>query len=308
LSSSSEVWSLSTHGSGIADLFSRLSGIQRRIDAMTTRLTARSCWSLFLLIVVLVLLVPDRGVLGDGLTLFDFNEIPTGRKHHRDNSIAIESYMTSVYGSEITVSRGTIGVSGFDAFLMNGRGMSSGVVISFGASPIDSLALNWQVFKRGAGIIIKADGVVIYQDLLSKSERKIGITGHLNPLFFDHPVHTLEFIGMRNSKIGLDNLKVNIPRPSASENQSSSSTMIIDSVDGFGDAGAKHAGGYSGGREDGGRRNDGVDADLSGWEGSQDVSWSSQFQTAARVSEPGSWVLLAIGLAGGIYFRLFRKA
>jgi hypothetical protein len=271
---------------------------------MTTRLTARSCWSFFLLIVLVVSLVPDRGVFGNGLTLFDFNQVPTGHKHHRADSIAIESYMGLLYGSDITVSHGTIAVSGSDAFLRNGRGRNSGIVISFGASPIDSVAANWEVFKRGAGIIIKADGVVIYQDLLSKSERKIGITDHLGPLFFDHPVHTLEFIGMRNSKIGLDNLAVNIPWPSASENQSSSSSMIIDSE---GEAEAKHADGYSGGQEDRGRRNDGVDANPSGWEGSQDPSWSSQLQTGARVPEPASWILLAIGLASGIFFRCFRK-
>jgi len=46
-------------------------------------------------------------------------------------------------------------------------------------------------------------GVLIYQHLLTKAEKKSGIIDNIDLLFFDHPIHTLEFIEMKRSKIGL---------------------------------------------------------------------------------------------------------
>jgi hypothetical protein len=140
--------------------------------------------------------------------------------------------MEELFGSDISVSRGTkpvgnmgsLGISDMnwggslgpslytpDVFLMSGKGRNSGLMLSFGNSPINSIAVDWEVFRKGAGIAIKADGVVIYQELLMKAQRKTGISGHLAPLFFNSPIHTLEFIGINKSKIGIDNLAINVP-------------------------------------------------------------------------------------------------
>jgi hypothetical protein len=36
----------------------------------------------------------------------------------------------------------------------------------------------------------------------------------IDPVFFDKPIHTLEFIGINRSKIAIDNLEVNLSTPS----------------------------------------------------------------------------------------------
>ena len=36
----------------------------------------------------------------------------------------------------------------------------------------------------------------------------------IDPFFFDKPIHTLEFIGINGSKIGIDNLAVNLSQSS----------------------------------------------------------------------------------------------
>ncbi len=56
-----------------------------------------------------------------------------------------------------------------------------------------------------------ADGVVINQHILSKSQRKTGLAGHQNAYFFDTPVHTLQFVGVNKKSFAIDNLVINIP-------------------------------------------------------------------------------------------------
>ena len=156
-------------------------------------------------------------------SLFDFNDInaPKRKKLH---AAAIDTYMERLYGSEITVGPRTQvgGIPGTTAraasslssasgeFLKNGRGKNSGITLSFDASPISSFSADAQVFKRGVGILIKADGVIVYQHLLTKAEKRSGIMDSIDPIFFDQPVHTLEFVGMKRTKIGIDNLQVNL--------------------------------------------------------------------------------------------------
>jgi PEP-CTERM motif len=156
-------------------------------------------------------------------SLFDFNEInaPKKKKLH---AAAVDTYMERLYGSEITVSpRTQVGgmpgnsslaaaslSSASGGFLKSGKGKNSGITLSFDASPISSFSVDTQVFKRGVGILIKADGVIIYQHLLTKAEKRSGIMESIDPIFFDQPVHTLEFVGMKRTKIGIDNLQVNL--------------------------------------------------------------------------------------------------
>ena len=120
--------------------------------------------------------------------------------------MTIESYMEAVYGSDVSVARGAMAavnvgnLNSPDVFLVNGKGKNSALALSFGNSPINSFAVDWEVFRKGTGLTIKADGVVIFQDLLTKSEKKTGVSHHLATVFFDHPVHTLEFIGLGKSE------------------------------------------------------------------------------------------------------------
>jgi hypothetical protein len=155
-------------------------------------------------------------------SLFDFNSVNAPRKR-KQHAAAIDSYMENLYGSEITVgpkiqiggsptSRGLAAASmsaGSGTFLRN-RGRNSAITLSFDASPISSFSVDSQVFKRGVGIVVKADGVIVYQHLLTKAERRSGIMESIDPIFFDTPVHTLEFIGLKRTKLGIDNLRVNL--------------------------------------------------------------------------------------------------
>jgi PEP-CTERM motif len=156
-------------------------------------------------------------------SLFDFNEINAPRRK-RQHAAAIDSYMENLYGSEIIVgpkiqlggiaTRGGRGVASLSAdsgaFLRNGRGKNSAITLSFDASPISSFSADSQVFKRGVGIVVKADGVIVYQHLLTKAEKRSGIMESIDPILFDTPVQTLEFIGLKRTKIGIDNLRVNL--------------------------------------------------------------------------------------------------
>jgi hypothetical protein len=186
----------------------------------------------------------NQAVFAD--SLFDFNEINAPKKK-KQHAAAIDAYMENLYGSEITVGLQTrlAGMPGTHAraaaslspasgtFLKNSGGKNSGITLSFDASPISSFAADSQVFKRGVGIIVKADGVIVYQHLLTKAEKRSGIMESIDPILFDTPVHTLEFIGMKRTKIGIDNLRVNLTEdqiggdpPTASVAEPSSLLML----------------------------------------------------------------------------------
>jgi hypothetical protein len=242
--------------------------------------------------------------------------------------MAIESYMEGLYGSDITVSRGitaTIGslstsemifrgglapsVSSPGAFLLNGKSRNSGLVLSFGNSPINSFAVDWEVFRKGTGITIKADGVVIFQDLLTKSQRKTGVSDRLAPVFFDNAIHTLEFVGLRKSKIGIDNLAVNIPQPNESSDKQpsgSSNSAGDEAPQGNPEGGGSSSGGgfpgdnqkngndYSGQQPEFSREGNHNEVYPNGWYGSYDGGGSRQFES--QVPEPTTFILFGVGL------------
>jgi hypothetical protein len=186
----------------------------RKPGALVQRLF---CSSLFL---SLSISLCSQAVFAD--SLFDFDRINAPKKKSQQ-AAAIESYMEHLYGSEITVgartqvvnSSGNLARTGAalsapsDGYLKSGKGKNSGITLSFDASPISSFSVDSQVFKRGVGLIIKADGVIIYQHLLTTAERRSGIMDTIDPIFFDNPVHTIEFIGLKRTKIGIDNFQVN---------------------------------------------------------------------------------------------------
>jgi hypothetical protein len=198
----------------------------------------RLFWSSLSLLLTIFLY--NQAVFAD--SLFDFNEINAPKKK-KQHAAAIDAYMENLYGSEITVGPRTLlaGMPGTAAslspasgtFLKNSGGKNSGITLSFDASPISSFAADSQVFKRGVGIIVKADGVIVYQHLLTKAEKRSGIMESIDPILFDTPVHTLEFIGMKRTKIGIDNLRVNLTEdqiggdpPTASVAEPSSLLML----------------------------------------------------------------------------------
>jgi len=187
-------------------------------------LTKRFFWSFLLLSIFLY----NQPVFAD--SLFDFNELNVPKKKSQQ-AAAIESYMERLYGSDITVGPGpqivtsaprgaqaaqaASGLSpAYDAYLKSGNARNPGITLSFDASPISSFSVDSLVFKRGVGILIKADGVIVFQHLLTKAEKRSGVMESIDPVFFDKPIQTLEFIGINRSKIAIDNLEVNLSTPS----------------------------------------------------------------------------------------------
>jgi len=178
------------------------------------------------LIVLVILFLSNQAVFAG--SFFDFNEINAPKKK-KAQAAAIDAYMDQVYGSDVSIGlRAEIGnsggnfnrglaASGPNLYLKNGKGKNSGVSFSFDESPISSFAVDSQIFKKGTGFLIKADGVIIYQQMLTKTEKKSGIMPSIDPIFFDKPIHTLEFIGVNKSKIALDNLAVNFTLPEYKE-------------------------------------------------------------------------------------------
>jgi PEP-CTERM motif-containing protein len=280
--------------------------------------------------VLLAMLLSSQAAFADSVVLFDFNQLqPSGEKHKHQGSTStvIESYMEGIYGSDITVGLGvqaansaTKGghknfggvLSAPNIFLTNGKGKNSGILLTFGADPIGSFAVDWGVQKGGRGIIIEADGVIIYQHILTKSEKKTGLLGHFDPFIFDQPIQTLQFIGIGKTKLTIDNLEVNFQQGNADTRggtgtgsglwlfQDSYSYWPSDPPTNTGDIGDGAAGGGTGA---GGGPND-----LKITATDVFVTGLNIQQTDGRVPEPASWVMLALGLlAAGVSKKLTRN-
>jgi hypothetical protein len=231
--------------------------------------------------------------------MFDFNQLPPSgsKKHQSTTPTVIESYMEGIYGSDIIVGPG---VQAPNSFLTNGKGKNSGISLTFGAEPIGSFAVDWGVQKGGSGIIIIADGVTIYQHLLTKSEKKSGLSGHFDPFFFDQPIQTLQFIGIKKSKLTIDNLQVNFQHGNTGPQgelgtgsgpslfQDSHSYWLSDPPTSAGDIGDGTAGGVIGA---GGGPNDSPITTADAFGTGPDIQPSN-----GRVPEPASLILLGAGL------------
>ena len=167
---------------------------------------------------------------------FNFDDIQS-QARKGPNAADIEVYMEGLFGSDISVSQNTaagkiggsatagllqspsapLGIT--NGFLNAGKGRGSGISFDFGANPIDSFSVDWLVRKGGKSFTILADGVVINQQVLSKAQRKAGLSGHQDSYFFDDPVHKLEFIGLKKKSFAIDNLVINIPLPGSEETE-----------------------------------------------------------------------------------------
>ena len=267
---------------------------------------------------LVALLLSSQAAFADSVVLFDFNQLqPSGKKqkHQGSTPTVIESYMEGIYGSDIMVGPGVQAansvrkgghknyggvVSAPNSFLTNGRGKNGGISLTFEADPIGSFAVDWGVQRGGRGIMIVADGVIIYQHLLTKSEKKTGLIGHFDPFFFDQPIQTLQFIGMKKTKLTIDNLEVNFQQGGGGSDggtgagsglslfQDSYSDGTSDPPTNTGDVGVGGAGGETGA---GGGANDPPITTADVFVTGLDIQ-----PTDGQVPEPASWVMLGLGL------------
>jgi hypothetical protein len=71
--------------------------------------------------------------------------------------------------------------------------------------------VDYQLLKKAKSFAILADGDKVNQQTLGKAQRKSGIAGHQNAYYFDRPVQTRQFVGLKKKSFSIDNLIINIP-------------------------------------------------------------------------------------------------
>jgi len=148
---------------------------------------------------------------------FDFDELTSG-----SSPKTIESYMESVYGSDIKVKHAIVdddaGLLGPDSFIQNkpssGKNWFS---ISFKDLPIIAVSFDWAVeedaFHALAAFVDDDDDDEEFIDIFSEGW-KWRRSGNSGTIYFDSPVKTLKFTGSYSGKIQLDNLCVTpVPEP-----------------------------------------------------------------------------------------------
>lgn len=183
-------------------------------------------WSAVVFPLVLLAANPSSAA---SMVVFDFENIQSSSKKGPRAS-DIEAYMEDLFGANLTVSSNTVAsgsrpsvanlrvlgmpsdsLGASNSFLKIGKGKGSGIVVDFGDNPINSFSVDFQLFKKAKTFAIVADGVTINQQTLSKAQRKSGMVGHQSAYYFDEPVHTLQFVGLKKKSFMIDNLVINIP-------------------------------------------------------------------------------------------------
>jgi hypothetical protein len=224
----------------------------------------------------LAVLFADRPALAASMVLFNFDQIQSHSKKGA-NASDVEAYMEGLFGSDITLSQKT---SAVNSSLKVGKGKGApAITIDFGANPIDSFSVDFQLFKKAKKFTILADGFVINQQTLSKAQRKAGLTGHQGSYFFDTPVHTLQFVGLQKKSFAIDNLVINIPLPTDEE---------LDDLDNLDEESDSDS---NGNNSSGSSVPDGAGADG---------------DSTTAVPEPSSLLMLAVGLYGVLVSRSLR--
>jgi hypothetical protein len=143
------------------------------------------------------------GTAGVGMaTTFDYNSLTLGA-----GPGAIESYMESAYGSDITVQNAIVGDGLFsgplgpDKYIQDGGSGQHWIQISFNAVPITSVSFDWGVEFDAFHAL--ADGVQFFS--LGSDWWSSGNSGTFN---FASPVTTLRFTNSGIGEIEVDNLNV----------------------------------------------------------------------------------------------------
>jgi PEP-CTERM motif-containing protein len=175
--------------------------------------------SAFIVFIAVILGWPTQAA---STVLFDFDYIHATSKKGVTGA-DIEFYMEGLYGSDLSVSQKTTAVRGpsiyggasgdaDNSYLRVGKGKGApAITINFGENPIDSFSLDFQLFKKAKSFSILADGELINQQTLTKAQKKTGLSGHQNVYFFDAPVHTLQFVGLKKNSFAIDNLLIDLP-------------------------------------------------------------------------------------------------
>jgi len=169
------------------------------------------------LAIVAAVLCAFVGNAAADIVCFDFDELASG-----SGPKTIESYMESVYGSDIKVKHAIVdddaGLLGPDSFIQNkpssGKNWFS---ISFNERPITAVSFDWAVeedtFHALAAIVGDDDDDVEFIDIFSENWRWRA-SGKSGTIYFDSPVKTLKFNSSFLGKIQLDNLCVRpVPEP-----------------------------------------------------------------------------------------------
>jgi hypothetical protein len=231
---------------------------------------------------VLILLLADSRAFAASMVLFDFDQI---QSHSKKGVTAsnVEAYMEGLFGSDITLSQKTTAAN---SSLKVGKGKGTpAITIDFGANPIDSFSIDFQLFKKAKSFKIFADGVAVNQQTLSKAQRKAGLTGHQSSYFFDTPVQTLEFVGLQKKSFAIDNLVINIPLPTDEE------LDALDNPNEESESDSNENGNNSSGNSLPSRAAAGGDNSI------------ITNLVAAAVPEPSSLLMLALGLYGALVSR-----
>jgi hypothetical protein len=236
---------------------------------------------------ILPALLAGQPVFAD-MVSFDFDDIQSQSKKG-PKAPDIELYMESLYGGDLSVSPNTaagstatspsqslspaLGIS--NGYLKAGKGKGSGISFDFGDNPIHSFSVDWMLRKGGKSFTILADGEVINQTILSKSQKKSGASGHQDPYFFDTAIHKLEFIGLKKKSFAIDNLVINIPTGGDTDENENPNEQTEGSQD----------------------NNPGAN-NLPSAVFDNPPSGGDTSQAAAAVPEPSSLLMLLIGLCG----------
>lgn len=161
---------------------------------------------------VLVVSGANSAAISSPMVIFDFDNIQSHSKKAA-TARAVQAYMEELFGGDVLVSQKTAGVN---SSLMIGKGKGApSIILDFGENPINSFAVDYQLFKKAKSFTILADGEVINLQTPSKIGRKTGLTGQQTAIFFDSPVQSLQFIGKNKKSFAIDNLVINIPSGSA---------------------------------------------------------------------------------------------
>lgn len=205
---------------------------------------------------VLIFVLGYSRAFAASMVFFDFDALQSPSKKGIA-APAIEAYMEELFGSDVSVSQNTTAVgsrflrslnsrhslsstlSVGNSYLTTGKGKGSpSITLDFGDNPIDSFSIDFQLFRKTKNFSIVADGEVIDQRSLSKSQRKTGLRGQ-TILFFDEPVEVLQFVSSKKKSIGIDNLAINLPHDLAGGSTTNGSSVFLttSSSGGFTDSG-----------------------------------------------------------------------
>lgn len=165
---------------------------------------------------IALLAIAMVGMVNAGTTYtFDFEnaQFPGGTD-------ALETYMQSIMGSDVTIENATVGngiipgVLGPDQYMQSPLAGENWFKITFNDAPIVSASFDWGIELDA--FYCEADGVEVFS-----AGYGVWSSGNSGTLFFDAPVNTLYFHNCGLGQVQIDNLIVEtannavVPAPGA---------------------------------------------------------------------------------------------